>query len=278
MGGALSHEEEKQLVPHLENFEPDSLSSVIWDTINLVGVDDERDNFGIHFDAAEESQAEGVKEEDKEQNVVFWDGDEAQDLPLPVFMDIIVMVGEATVKRYEENYNLEENKEVEAGVNKLKLAMEYLQRALQVSHRPETLGEYRNRIDSMQSISSRKQTDRKHLVQSARERRGSHTWSAGELDPPNISIQKQRSIENITPQLWRQYDMSEKSKTTLQRVKNKLKVLSLFHTTEEKGAIKELQDKAHSELPPSPTQESIDSFSESASTNRTAGSTASSNC
>lgn len=219
MGGALSQEEKKQLIPHLQDFNPISLSSIVWDTINVVGVDDERENFGIHFDDCEK---------DEERNVVFWDGDDVHEIPFPVFMEILNLVCKETVKIYEEKYHLEEDKMVELGVMKLKLAMQCLQSILQSLHRTETLEDYRKRIDSRPRISLEKKLSSKHM---ARARHGSFTWSSGELASPRGNGQKQnRGFESVItrmPELRKRIEVD--SNKTLQRVKAKLKVFSLFN-------------------------------------------------
>ena len=50
MGSALSARERKDLKPHLQGIEPSSLAAVIWDSINSVGIDDEVEIFGVHYE------------------------------------------------------------------------------------------------------------------------------------------------------------------------------------------------------------------------------------
>ena len=81
------------LLPHLQGFDPQTLSSIVWDTINCIGVHDQREHFGIHFDelqpadheetedlneSSSKEEKEGKKEDgDKgrgnQQIVNFWD-------------------------------------------------------------------------------------------------------------------------------------------------------------------------------------------------------------
>jgi len=212
MGPALSLEEKKMLLPHLQGFNPQTLSGIIWDTINLIGVDDQRERFGIHFDEpppdpdeeteepneSSDDKKDGKKKEDngessKEQMVNFWDGDDIQSLPLSIFSDILVHVGENTVQEYEQKYNLEEEKVLKIEVDKLKLALEYLSKKMQSMNRLETALEYREKIDKGQS--SRGSCTDLQVVESARERRGTQMWSAGKNYPEDSKRSKRGMME-----------------------------------------------------------------------------------
>ncbi len=203
MGGVLSLEEKKQLLPHLQGFKPHTLSSIIWDTVNLIGVDDQRERFGIHFDEPKNEEGSMKDEENGdsdqdnkqgEQTVTFWDGKEAHSLPLHIFIDILTYVGEETVKEYEAN-DLEEEKEIQTAVNQLKLSLEYLKNKLESIGRSETAEAYRTRLDEDESESRRDS-----LVDKVRERRGTQMWSAGESRQPTEKEQK-KGIEGVMDRL-----------------------------------------------------------------------------
>ena len=199
MGGALSTEEKRLLLPQLQSFGLDTLSTIIWDTINLVGVDDQREKFGIHFDEPEEEnpkeQEEKPKEEQekskqrKQQMVTFWDGENAQTVPFPIFADIVIYVGEEKVKVYEEKHDPKEGNDTTAGLSKLKLALEYLKGKVEREGRLETAAEYRSKLDRERSWGA---ICKDKLVDSARERRGTQMWSAGKAEP-----KKEKGIQSM---------------------------------------------------------------------------------
>lgn len=52
MGNVFSQEEKKELAPHLIGYEPAALASVMWDCINEIEMNDKEENFGISFNGA----------------------------------------------------------------------------------------------------------------------------------------------------------------------------------------------------------------------------------
>ncbi len=224
MGEALSVAEKKQLLPHLRGFKPHALASIIWDTVNEVCTDDRRDSFGILFDQTEKDETlergecEAEKEEDEievskcaargdKERVTFWDKEMIQTLPLPIFMDILMFVGEETVRSYEEHYDISKNNDVSKEVDKLKVALEYLQNKLQSMERSGTTEDYRIKVD-LEGKDDRDCEQRR--VARVRERRGTQVWSAGESDCERESG-RQRGMESVIsrhPALKKQYRMA----------------------------------------------------------------------
>ena len=241
MGGALSQAEKKQLLPHLQGFNPHTLSTIIWDTINLVGVDDQREMIGIQFNEPECNQKEDKEEKEKkeegeedgekkpkEPSVTFWDSETVQNLPLPIFIDILAYVGEETIKEYEANYNLEEENEFTAGVKKLKHALEYLQGTMQSMERSETAREYRNRIDRRLNSDAH---SKRNMIEEVRERHGTQMWLAGELEHHEGGGNKvKKGMEGMVdrlPELQKRYGTA--SSTTANVLKRATRRMSLMN-------------------------------------------------
>ena len=139
MGSALSEKEVTVLQPHLQGFEAASLASVIWDAINQVGVDDEQEKMGIHFETGDTPAA------------IFWDETGPQHLPRKAFLQVMEMVAERTI---ESSYDLEKSKALGAVVSKLKLALVYLQREIQSMKGEEGGYSYRKHLESGASVTS----------------------------------------------------------------------------------------------------------------------------
>jgi len=247
MGGALSAEEKKMLIPHLQDFNLDTLSAIIWDTINLVGVDDEREKFGIHFDEPkpeeenpkeenpEEEQEKETnkvqeKETNKEQMVTFWDGENVQTLPFLIFADIILYIGEEKIKELEVKDDLKEANDTTPGLSKLKLAVEYLKGKVEHAQRLETGAEYRRKIDDGEIGGA---SGEHKLVNSARERSGTQMWSAGKPEPKTKN--KIKGIESMMdrhPELQKNHG-KERTDKFKRRVRI-VQLAGLLHPNKEK--------------------------------------------
>ena len=232
MGSVLSSKEHKAIESRIQGFEPSSLATVIWDSINQVGVDDEQEKLGIHFEDIEpneDSETGGSK-------VTFWDGDDAQQMPRKVFLEVMLLVGETTIKNYEDNYDLEKSIQLGTAVNRLKLAVVHLKKEIDTVQDQPSASAYRHRLDSGINMD-----EADNMVEELRARRGSWMWSSGEVDPSTFNASRRRSTKGIEgvldrlPELRRRYSLSTEGSrsTTLGRVKNKLKVLSLL----QKGSV-----------------------------------------
>ena len=230
MGNILSGSEQKALKPHLQGIEPASLAAVIWDSINLVGVDDDIEKLGIHF-------VNGTEFEDGGQaRVIFWDEIGATDMPRKVFLEVLLMVGEEIVKEYENNYDLETSTDLGTAVNKLQLAMVSLRETIDSLTSEECAKTYRERLDSGVSINEDPISD--DLIEEIRTRRGSYMWTNAEpeSEPMYTGRRQSKGIEGVIdrlPDLRKRYDKAVGANKPLERVRQKIKILNMF----QKGSI-----------------------------------------
>lgn len=157
MGGVLSSEEKEHIAPHLLGFQPSELCSLVWDSINEVGMEprDSQDNssnyhprkIGISFKGAF-GEAEAASEIKKENSVVFWDGMDTTHLPKRVFLEVLKMTGEELVSTYEQNYELERMTDLGFAVAELKHALSCLDQHISSTlGSQESAGEYKRRLD-----------------------------------------------------------------------------------------------------------------------------------
>ena len=51
------------LLPHLQGFDPQTLCSIVWDTIDSIGVHDQWERFGIHFDEPQPADHKETEED-----------------------------------------------------------------------------------------------------------------------------------------------------------------------------------------------------------------------
>ncbi|XP_064396573.1 uncharacterized protein LOC135343542 [Halichondria panicea] len=219
MGSVLSKMEEKEMTSYLQGIQPASLASIVWDTINSVGVDDESEKFGISF--------EGEK---KSPKVMFWDNGEVTEMPRKVFLEILEMMSGRVLEAYETEYNIEESPELKSGVDKLKLAKTRLQKEIESLRGHEGAKDYRKRLDSIQRVED--ESKAKEMVQEVRQRRGSMTWSISE---DNLLDERERRLSNKglegvvdrLPDLRRKYEDSIK-RNPFEKVRKKIIALGLF--------------------------------------------------
>lgn len=226
MGSTLSCKEQRALKPHLQGIEPASLAAIVWDSINMVGVDDDIEKLGIHF-------VNGTELDDCGQaRVIFWDEIGATDMPRKVFLEVLLMVGEETVTEYESNYDLNTSTDLGTAVNKLQLALASLRDNIDGLSREEGAKAYRDRLDSGVSINDDPVSD--DLIEEIRTRRGSYMWTNGEPDsePANMGRRQSKGIEGVIdrlPELRRRYDKAiGSSGRSLDRVRKKIKILTMF--------------------------------------------------
>ena len=230
MGNVLSYKEQKALKPHLQGIEPASLAAIIWDSINLVGVDDDLEKIGIHF--INESELD----DSSQSQVIFWDENGATDMPRKVFLEVLLMIGEQIVNEYESNYDLEKATDLGTAVNKLQLALVSLNETIQ-SLPDEGSKTYRERLDSGVLTSDEHISD--NLIEKVRTRRGSYMWTNGETEnlPTNVGRRRSKGIEGVIdrlPELRRRYDKAiGGSNNSLDRVRSKIKILTMF----QKGSV-----------------------------------------
>ena len=230
MGNILTFKEQKALKPHLQGIEPASLAAIIWDSINYVGVDDDTEKIGIHF-------TNGTEFEDSGQaRVIFWDDIGATDLPRKVFLEILLMMGEQIVNEYESNYDLERATDIGTAVNKLQLALVSLHETIGGLSQEEGAKTYRDRIDSGASLPGDQISD--NLIEEIRTRRGSYMWTNGEQGRESMNVKRRQSkgIEGVIdrlPELRRRYDKTVGGTSKLDRVRKKIKILTMF----QKGSI-----------------------------------------
>ena len=223
MGSALSQEESKAIQPHLHGFEPASLASVIWDSLNKVGVDDEMEKMGIDF---------GTNDEEGQAGVVFWDESGVTQLPRKVFLQVLEYVAEQTIDSYESNYDLDKSPALAATVHKLQLAFAHLRREIQSMKGDEDVSVYRERLDSGVSV-EQSDSEGTSIVEELRTRKGSWHWANGEPDDFARLHERRRSSKGIVgvverlPELRRRYEQESRN-SPLGRVRNKLRALSIL--------------------------------------------------
>ena len=227
MGNLLSVREQRALKPHLQGIEPSSLAAIIWDSMNLVGVDDDVEKLGIHF------MNESEFEEGGQARVVFWDEIGATDMPRKVFFEVLLLVGEEIVEEYENNYDLEISTDLGTAVKKLQLALVSLRESIDTLTNEEGAKTYRERLDSGGDKNEEPASD--DLIEEIRSRRGSYMWTNGEPDSEalyNTGRRASKGIEGVIdrlPDLRRRYDKAVgTSNKPLERVKQKIKILSMF--------------------------------------------------
>uniref|UniRef100_A0A1X7U7J4 Uncharacterized protein n=1 Tax=Amphimedon queenslandica TaxID=400682 RepID=A0A1X7U7J4_AMPQE len=170
MGNRLSGSDMLELRPHLEGFEPESLSRVIWDAIKQVGVDDKYEGFGIHFEG---------------DSVTFWDSDGLEQLPRLAFLQILELIAKTTLESYNQLYGIKKS----SPTLQLELALDNLSKEIR---QLELIQDPQEMYDSLDSIptnpSAPHQTNRSSVVELIRVRRGSCAWftaEGSEEDKPN---------------------------------------------------------------------------------------------
>lgn len=223
----LSKREERELAIHLQGIEPVSLATIIWDSINCVGVDDEHAKFGIDFS--------GGKVSSDSPKVLFWDKGDATGMPRKVFLEILQMVSEKIIEDYENNYDLEKSHELQSAVNKLRLAKQHLQKEIRLVDGQVGAKEYRERLDSG-ICTEEEQPTAEDLVDEVRTRRGSWMWTTGEqhsFDSYNGGRRRMsKGLEAVVdrlPELRRRYETSNGGPVkSLRRVRNKLLAFGNF--------------------------------------------------
>lgn len=229
MGNILTSKEQKALKPHLQGIEPASLAAIIWDSINFVGVDDDIEKLGIHFVNGTDFEESG------QARVIFWDDSRASELPRRVFLEILLMVGQQLVNEYESNYDLETATDLGTAVNKLQLALLSLHETIDGLSSEEGAKAYRERVDSGAGLTDYPISD--NVIEKIRTRRGSYMWTNGEPENDATTNRRQsKGIEGVIdrlPELRRRYDKTVGGSSKLDRVKNKIKILTLF----QKGTI-----------------------------------------
>ena len=220
MASQLTKEEQAELKFHFQGFEPSSLASVIWDSINSVGIDDQSEKIGIYFEKADI---------DKEDHVIFWDEKGVTDLPRSVFLQIMKMVAEETVKIYEDHYDLERTPQLKAAVDRLKFALEKLQQHISL-----------NKLKSLQvrrSLRSENEPNSEELVQSVRVHHASYNWSNEEQDMDAVAasmynFNRRRSTKGIEGVVDRLPELRTRHQTSSQalvaKTKNKIRAFSIF--------------------------------------------------
>ena len=252
MGSALSARERKDLKPLLQGIEPSSLAAVIWDSINSVGVDDELENFGVHFLNGTEFEDGG------EARVIFWDEIGANDMPRKVFLEILLVMGDEIAQEYEDNYDLELSTDLGTAVRKLQVALISLRETLEGLTDDQCTKAYRERLDSGVSMNEDPISD--ELVEEIRTRRGSYMWtnSDQESEAAYGGRRQSKGIESVferLPDLKRRYEKaissSNSSNKPLERVRQKIKILNMF----QKGSVAPsaiLEEEEHASRAPSP--------------------------
>ena len=170
MGNRLSGSDILELRPHLQGFEPESLSRVIWDAIKQVGVDDKYEGFGIHFEA---------------DSVTFWDSDGLEQLPRLAFLQILELIAKTTLENYNQLYDIKKS----SPTLQLELALDNLSkeiRQLESTRDPEDIY---SSLDSIPTSASAHHSNRCSVVELIRVRRGSCAWFTAEENEEAKSTQ-----------------------------------------------------------------------------------------
>lgn len=151
-----------ELKPHLEGFEPESLSRVIWDSIKEIGVDDKHEGFGIHFEG---------------DSVTFWDNDGLEQLPRLAFLQILELIAKTTLESYNQVYDIKKS----SPTLQLELALDNLSKEIR---QLESTKDPQEMYDSLDSIPTNPhalhQSNRLSVVELIRVRRGSCAWFTAE--------------------------------------------------------------------------------------------------
>lgn len=247
MGNVFSREEKKEIAPHFEGINPVSLAVVIWDCINEEGMDNRDKEVGISFD--------GDGSEAGKNNITFWDNGETTSLPKNVFLEIMKMTGEQVVKIFEDNYDLQRSKELLESVSVLKAALEHLEQHMSTVESKISAEEYRRLIDSETEPEEIEWDDEAPvaavdiqvpvLTLPTDDTNADDSDSSDEAatPPPDYLLQRRRSTRGIEgvmdrlPELRRRCDaadepempMSPASPLAFDKVRKKVKLLSMFH-------------------------------------------------
>ncbi len=220
MGSLLSQTEHEKLVPYLQGIDPASLATVIWDSINNIGMDSNVKN-GV-------GSIQFLEGDDNQDHAVFWDSEGAEVLPQNVFLEIMRMVGEKTAQTFEDNYDLERSPESKVAVSKLKLSLQCLYKHVSTMRMCETVEEYKNR----QYCNDANVTP--DLVDDVMKRRGSYTWKSGDENhntsgsASSWSLLERKDSKGLVGVIDRLPDLQRRGSGALERVKKKLKVISSF--------------------------------------------------
>ena len=201
MGNTLSTDEKQQLQPHLEGFNPASLSVIIWDTIKEVSQDDDQGGFGIHFSSPDEVKMYG------NSTVTFWDDNGLQQLPRKIFLQILQFVAETTLENYTMAYDLEHSPELQSGVFRLELALRNLVNEIDTLDDDEDVKQYRERIESEIELENKSNEQdpvlNTTIIKQIRERRGSCSWITADIQEDetivNYLTETTDSPSDLTP-------------------------------------------------------------------------------
>lgn len=245
MGSTLSMSEERELAIQLQGLEPASLASIIWDSINSVGVDDKQEKFGIDFSGGKDSQ-----------KVTFWDSGDVTEMPRKVFLEIIQMASEKIISEYENNYDLEKSHELQTPVNKLRLAKQYLQREIRLLEGQVNIKEYCENLES--GTSAKDELKDENFVEEVRTRRATWVWSNGGHSKSNDGYNPSRrrtskgleAVVDRLPELRSRYEATTGRKDVLRRVQKKLLAISNFRNKSggatSESSLEEIDKDSHS--------------------------------
>lgn len=265
MGTIFSQEEKKELAPNLLGTDPMALATVIWDSINEEGMDSTEENeeggsFGITFN--------GDGTEEGKNNVVLWNDGETTSLPKNVFLEIVKFSGEQVLESFEENYDLERSKELGESVAMLRLALQQLEQYMSTVECTISAEAYRKLVDGKTETEETESDDDDDsklppvptlelarlptATPTADEDDKDNSNSDEEATPPPIDLlQRRRSTKGIEgvmdrlPELRRRVSDDEPASPTspltspkpFDKVKKKVKLLSLFHISPEEDNV-----------------------------------------